>query len=1242
MKKHHVRILSVLIAVIMLIGVLSLTALADEANVEVTSWGELQSAQSAAEGSTVVVSGKIEMEAPVAFQNVVTLQLTDTAELTYTSDANSRVELITLQGGSELAMAAGSSVTMTGTGTQNTSRDWRAIYSNGNLSVTEFAGSITVENARGRGLYANNDLAFECPMAGTITMQNPNGENQYVCGIASYQGNITFQQGITKDGHIQAYFGGGKNTFGIIAQAGSVTILGDMAGEIDVQAGVSHNAFGIYAAQGDVTVTGDISGALYARAGSGSGYGIYASNDIAVAAISGSVTGDCYNKVMANSQSGAGALYAGGSIYGSKAEAEVKPIELTGTLSSTVGRSGAFTVQATEDVYIDLGSSAAIEAQSSYGAAWTELEGSYTGMEDNWGGTAVCVIANGDINLTGADENCTAISQNEDREPVDAAGPLVATGNKDSVTRIDNFLCYVSLATLGDSYKQEAEKLNGQLTDADKALIDGYDEIAEDLFAETVSTKDALIEALKAAQNGDIIVLGADITLDANGLPGAAISGKKLTINGNGKTLTFAKSGSLTNGVFGNDVNALYADTDLTVKNLTIKNTGAQGGYAAILGYNAHGAKVTFEGCKFEGLNAAVYVNAINAEPEKGGVTIEITNSEYVNTPYGYAIDESAGSYLLTDVVFEDNTGLSGSDEVASNVVYATVGGYKKVFSTIQAAVDAADNNSVVEVMPGTYDGNVLFGGKSLTIQAHYPAYKDGVKEADDEKLSKFTGTFNTYNGTTDASFAVDQKVVIEGFAFSGDGLKVGNNNYNTVGNLEVRYCTMEFGKNLTKQENYNLYNYFVKLSGNAGAPYASVTVEDNYISGTPDNLVTPIQLWDVDKAIVRNNVLNLKNAEDHQAINISKMAADAEVEVSGNTINGAGGGIYVTTWLLDGETDNATAKFTGSIAVENNALQCVDSDLEPIFIGYEDVDNVPYGLLGGSIELDNNTNNGKNVAATVVFGPKGTDEDYFVVLVKDGKDLVAQAVVEDGARYTLPSKPTKKGYTFLGWKSSADREVYKAGSSVKIYEDTTFTAQWMSNWEIVDDIAGAAGSGKEFFTDVKGSAWYYDAVKFVYDNGFMDGVGDNKFNPNGTLTRAMIAQVLYNLEGETSSYPTVFDDVAKSAWYADAVNWAAASGIVEGKGNNKFDPNAAITRQEMAAILYRYSELKGYDVSDVDSLSSFTDAGKVASWAKEPMGWAVENYVINGKGNGTLDPTGTATRAEVAQILMNLCNNVL
>src|SRR5699024_4128468 len=111
---------------------------------------------------------------------------------------------------------------------------------------------------------------------------------------------------------------------------------------------------------------------------------------------------------------------------------------------------------------------------------------------------------------------------------------------------------------------------------------------------------------------------------------------------------------------------------------------------------------------------------------------------------------------------------------------------------------------------------------------------------------------------------------------------------------------------------------------------------------------------------------------------------------------------------------------------------------------------------------------------------------------------------------------------------------------------------------------------------------------------------------------------------------------------YANAVNWAAASGIVEGKGNNKFDPDAPVTRQEMAAIFYRYASYKGYDVSAAASLDRFTDASKVASWAKDAMSWAVGGYVINGKGAGRLDPTGTATRAEVAQILMNFCNNVL
>ena len=179
-------------------------------------------------------------------------------------------------------------------------------------------------------------------------------------------------------------------------------------------------------------------------------------------------------------------------------------------------------------------------------------------------------------------------------------------------------------------------------------------------------------------------------------------------------------------------------------------------------------------------------------------------------------------------------------------------------------------------------------------------------------------------------------------------------------------------------------------------------------------------------------------------------------------------------------------------------------------------------------------------------------------------------------------------------------------------------------------------------FKDVSVDSWYYDAVSYVYSNGLMNGISATRFAPNAKLNRAMIAQVLYNLEGETRSYPTVFSDVADSAWYADAVNWAADKGIVEGYGNGKFGPEDNITREQMAAILYRYADYKGYDVRAAARLDKFNDADQVSDWAEEAMSWAVAEDLMDGKGNNLLDPTGTATRAEVATILMRFCETIV
>ena len=597
---------------------------------------------------------------------------------------------------------------------------------------------------------------------------------------------------------------------------------------------------------------------------------------------------------------------------------------------------------------------------------------------------------------------------------------------------------------------------------------------------------------------------------------------------------------------------------------------------------------------------------------------------------------EGATAATIADAI-DGNVNVDTYYTDAAMTETATIGGIPVATSEqLTKAITSAKDGDTIVLAHGTYNCNISFGGKSLTLLGANAGVNPNTDARGPETI--FTGTISTSDGSD--KFYPEQEVVIDGFKFTGDGLKVGDNNYNSVGNLIVENCIMETGENLSGNTcGHNSSNYFVKVSGGAAQGFANVIVRNNLVTGKPVDNVFPIQLWHVKQALVVNNVIDLDDAAGHEAISISILHPNAVVDVSGNTINGCGGSIYVTNWKVNGQNED-TPDFTGIVAINNNTITGPESNFDPIFVGYEGAQN---GDFAGTLFAGGNTYNDANYVVTATRKPGSTVESIDVVL-KDGKEVVDYFTgpkTDDGLTVTLRTL-SKKGYTFLGWRSSTDGKLYKGGKEVTVYRDTTFTAQWMSNWEIVDDIAGAAGSGKEFFTDVKGSAWYYDAVKFVYDNGFMDGVGDNKFNPNGTLTRAMIAQVLYNLEGETGSYPTVFDDVAKSAWYADAVNWAAASGIVEGKGNNKFDPNAAITRQEMAAILYRYSDLKGYDVSDVDSLRSFTDASKVASWAKEAMGWAVENYVINGKGNGTLDPTGTATRAEVAQILMNLCNNVL
>lgn len=173
-------------------------------------------------------------------------------------------------------------------------------------------------------------------------------------------------------------------------------------------------------------------------------------------------------------------------------------------------------------------------------------------------------------------------------------------------------------------------------------------------------------------------------------------------------------------------------------------------------------------------------------------------------------------------------------------------------------------------------------------------------------------------------------------------------------------------------------------------------------------------------------------------------------------------------------------------------------------------------------------------------------------------------------------------------------------------------------------------------FTDVKESDWFYKGVAYVVDKGVMSGVSENQFDPSGKLTRAMMVQMLYNMEDRPAcDAENAFIDVPVGQWYTDAVIWANDEKIVSGMGDGLFAPNMEITREQMVVMLYNYAKYKGYDVTASADLSKFADNASVSTWAQPAMQWAVAEGYISGMGDNQLAPQGTATRAEIASVIM-------
>ncbi len=248
------------------------------------------------------------------------------------------------------------------------------------------------------------------------------------------------------------------------------------------------------------------------------------------------------------------------------------------------------------------------------------------------------------------------------------------------------------------------------------------------------------------------------------------------------------------------------------------------------------------------------------------------------------------------------------------------------------------------------------------------------------------------------------------------------------------------------------------------------------------------------------------------------------------------------------------------------------------------------------------------------------------------------------------PEVKADDGYVFKGW--SRNGVLVEDPKKVQIRSTTEFTAIYeqstgssygtsinrpSSDTTVQEPITQPVTS----YMDVQATHWFYDSVMNVTKKGYMNGTGDSIFEPNSTLTRAMLVTILHRYAGEPAAEGTGFSDVPAGTWYTEAVTWAADAGIVNGTAPGVFEPNTNITREQLATIMYRYAEAYGYDISAAGSIIGFSDSYLISDWAQTALIWTTGAGIIGGKDNNMLDPRGNATRAEAAAIIERFDNYI-
>ena len=262
--------------------------------------------------------------------------------------------------------------------------------------------------------------------------------------------------------------------------------------------------------------------------------------------------------------------------------------------------------------------------------------------------------------------------------------------------------------------------------------------------------------------------------------------------------------------------------------------------------------------------------------------------------------------------------------------------------------------------------------------------------------------------------------------------------------------------------------------------------------------------------------------------------------------------------------------------------------------------------------------------------GGGGGNVRYTVSFETNGGNDIASKTVTRNSVIKEPETPIKDGFDFEGWYTDKGLKT-KYDFTEKVTKNFTLYAKWTEK----DN-----GEWKNPFTDVKENDWFYDSVKYAYENDLMKGISNTEFAPDSDVTRAMFVTVIYRMENEPQTGKCAFTDVESGSYYESAVAWTNENGIVSGISEDCFAPNEPITREQMAAIIYRYAAFKGYDIT-TSSNTSYTDNDNISDYAKDAVIWAAEKYVMTGNTDGSFAPKANTTRAQTASVFMRMVENL-